>query len=313
VSCLLPDAEVRLPVRNKSTAVLPVIPRSRLASQKAGGTPLRIAPAEFGEHLQRGREQKQRSLQEIADATKISMHQLRALERGDLDRLPDGIYRRAIVRQYAETVGLNVEQTISDLERVSTDVDVDTESLEAFARRGDAESSPFTTAWWSSAAALVALGAAAALATAWYGAGTAAPAAPPVTASAPTPQAEAPAIALVAATEAVRANAGDIELATEPAVSPTSTLTQTETGSVADDATEGELRITSEPAGALVTVNGVGWGPTPVTIRYMPFGRKLIRATKPGYVSAQRGFDFIPDRRGRSVRIQLSPESPDAR
>jgi hypothetical protein len=113
----------------------------------------------------------------------------------------------------------------------------------------------------------------------------------------------------------VRANAGDIDLATEPAVSPTPapTATPTEPGSVADNATEGELRITSEPAGALVTVNGVGWGATPVTIRYMPFGTKLIRATKPGYISAQRGFDFTPNRRVQSVRIQLSPESLEAR
>jgi transcriptional regulator with XRE-family HTH domain len=305
-------------VRNKSTAVLPITPRSRLASQTAGGPAARIAPEEFGDQLLRGREQKQRSLQEVADATKISIHQLRALERGDLDRLPAGIYRRAIVRQYAEAVGLNVEETVRDLARVSTDVnvdvDVDIESLDAFARRGDAGSSPFTTAWWSSAAALVVLGAAAALATALYRAGTAAPAAPPVTvASAPTPEVEVPAIALVAATEAVRANAGDIELATEPAVSPRPTPTPTETDSVAGDATEGELRITSEPSGALVTVNGVGWGPTPVTIRYMPFGKKLIRVTKPGYVSAQRGFDFMPDRRVRSVRMRLSPASPDAR
>jgi len=305
-------------VRNKSTAVLPITPRSRLASQKAGGPAARIAPEEFGDHLLRGREQKQRSLQEVADATKISIHQLRALERGDLDRLPAGIYRRAIVRQYAEAVGLDVEETVRDLARVSTDVnvdvDVDIESLDAFARRGDAGSSPFTTAWRSSAAALVVLGAAAALATALYRAGTAAPAAPPVTAaSAPTPEVEVPAIALVAATEAVRANAGDIELATEPAVSPRPTPTPTETDSVAGDATEGELRITSEPSGALVTVNGVGWGPTPVTIRYMPFGKKLMRVTKPGYVSAQRGFDFMADRRVRSVRMQLSPASPDAR
>jgi transcriptional regulator with XRE-family HTH domain len=306
-------------VRNKSTAVLPITPRSRLASQKAGGPSARIAPKEFGDQLLRGREQKQRSLQEVADATKISIHQLRALERGDLDRLPAGIYRRAIVRQYAEAVGLNVEETVRDLARVSTDVDVDVdvdiESLDAFARRGDAVSSPFTTAWWSSAAALVVLGAAAALATSLYRAGTAAPAAPPVTAaSAPTPEVEVPAIALVAATEAVRANAGNIELATEPAVSPRPTPPPpTETDSVAGDATEGELRITSEPSGALVTVNGVGWGPTPVTIRYMPFGKKLIRVTKPGYVSAQRGFAFMPDRRVRSVRMQLSPASPDAR
>ena len=260
----------------------------------------------------RGREQTKRSLEEIADTTKISIHQLRALERGDLHVLPAGIYRRAIVRQYAAAVGLNVEETIRDLAGVSTEVDADIQRLEAVAHpRSRTGSSPFTTALWSSVAALVVLGAVAAATTAWYRAGKAAPATPVsvTTANAPTP--EAPTIAPVAATAAVRASAADIELATEPAVAPTPT--QTETGSVADEATEGELRITSEPEGALVTVNGVGWGATPVTIRYMPFGKKLIRATKPGYVSAQRGFDFLPDRRARSVLIRLSPESSEAR
>jgi len=114
----------------------------------------------------------------------------------------------------------------------------------------------------------------------------------------------------VAGTEAVRATAGDIELGTASAA----LQTEPEAVNVAGaDATEGELRITSEPSGAVVTVNGVGWGPTPVTIRYMPFGKKLIRVTKPGYASAQRGFEFVPDRRVQSVRIQLSAESPDAR
>jgi len=298
-----------IPVSNKSAAVLPITPRSRLASQKTGTTAPCITPAEFGERFRRGREQRQRSLEEIADATKISIHQLRALERGDLDRLPAGIYRRAIVRQYAVAVGLNVEETIRDLAGVSTGVDVDVQRVEVIAHpRGDAGSSPFAAAWWSSAAAVVILAVAAAIATAWYRAGTTTPAAPSpvIAASAPTPEAEAPAIALVTATEAV-----------EPAVSPPQTPTpaQTDTtGSVAAaDSTEGELQITSEPSGALVTVNGVGWGPTPVTIRYMPFGKKLIRATKPGYVSVQRGLDFASDRRVQSVRIQLSPESPEAR
>ncbi len=297
---------------DKSAAVLPVTPRSRLASQKTGTAAPRIAPAEFGERLRRGREQKQRSLEEIADVTKITIHQLRSLERGDLDRLPAGIYRRAIVRQYSEAVGLNVEETIRDLADVSTDVDVHIESLEEFGRpRGDAGSSSFTTALWSSAAALVVLGVAAAIATAWYRAGTAAPAALPVTAaSAPAPETEATAITLVAAAESVEPAASQPQPLTQ---TPTPTQPQTETGSVtAANATEGELRITSEPSGALVTVNGVGWGATPVTIQYMPFGTKLIRATKSGYVSAQRVFDFVPDRRVRSVRIQLSP-TPEAR
>jgi cytoskeletal protein RodZ len=270
------------------------------------------APAEFGERLLRGREQKKRSLEDIADTTKIALHQLRLLERGDLHRLPAGIYRRAIVRQYAAAVGLNVDDTLRDLATIAVEGDESDHTREAgVGRHGNVRSSSFSTALWSSAA-LVVLGAIAAVATAWYRAGTTAPAAevPAQAATAPMAEADAPAVALVAATETVRAAAGDIDLVTEPAASPK----EPETVNVAAaDETEGALRITSEPAGAQITVNGIGWGVTPVTIPYMPFGSKVIRATKPGYVSAQRGFDFAPDRRVQTVRIRLSPESPETR
>jgi len=299
-------------VSDKSAAVAPITPRTPLRSQKIGSTVPRITPAEFGERLVRGREQRQHSLQEIADTTKIAIHQLRSLERGDLHRLPGGIYRRAIVRQYAAAVGLNVEDTLGALATVEGEIDVDDRALEAGAgRRGDAGSSLFSTALWSSATPLVLVGAVAALAVGWYQLGTTAPAAdaPLTVASALAAEADVPP-ALVAGTEAVRATAGDIELGTASPV----LQKEPETVNVAEaDATEGELRITSEPAGALVTVNGVGWGPTPVTIRYMPFGKKLIRLTKPGYASAQRGFDFVPDRRVQAVRIQLSQDSPETR
>jgi cytoskeletal protein RodZ len=298
---------------DKSATVLSMTPRSLVASKKAGITAPRIDPADFGERLRRGREQKKLGLQEIADTTKIGIQQLRALERGDLHRLPAGIYRRAIVRQYAQAVGLNVEETSRDLASVRTEADVDVQRPEAVSRdRGDAASSPFASALSSTvAAALVVLCAVAAVLTWWYRTSTTGSAVdvPVAATSAPTPEADAPAITPVAAaTQAVRANAGAIELATEPA------LLQTGTGRVTDtDATEGELRITSEPAGAQVTVNGVGWGVTPLTIRYMPFGKKLIRATKSGYVGRQRGLDFVPDRPVRSIRIKLSPESPETR
>jgi len=286
------SAEVTLPVSDKSDPP--------------------TAPAEFGARLRRGREQKKRSIEEIADTTKIALHQLRSLERGDLDRLPGGLYRRAIVRQYAAAVGLSVDDTLRDLEIIAGEVEESDRTRDAAAGpRVNVRSSSFSTALWSSAA-VVALGAMAAVATAWYRSGTTVPAAgvSARTATAPTAQADAPAVALVAATEVMRAGVGDIDLATESPVS----RNEPETSNVADDGqTEGVLRITSEPAGALITVNGIGWGMTPVTIPYMPFGSKVIRATKPGYVSAQRGFDFGPDRRGRTVRIRLSPESPETR
>lgn len=287
---------------DKSAGVLPATPRNHTASEKSGSTGPRIAPAEFGERLRRGREQKNRSLQEIADITKIAIHQLRSLERGDLHRLPGGLYRRAIVRQYAAAVGLSVEDALGDLESVGREVDRDVQPVAA--PRADARSSPLSTALWSSATPLLVVGAVAALAAVWYQAGMMVPPADvPVTAASAPPEADVPPIALVTGTEGVRATAGDIDLATKSAV----LQAEPETIDVAD-ATEGELRITSEPSGAQITVNGVGWGVTPVTIPYMPFGKKVIRATKPGYLSAQRAFDFVSDRRGRSVRIQLSPE-----
>jgi hypothetical protein len=46
--------------------------------------------------------------------------------------------------------------------------------------------------------------------------------------------------------------------------------------------------VTSLPEGASVTINGVGYGITPLTVRFLPPGAKRIRATKPGYQSEER-------------------------
>jgi len=52
------------------------------------------------------------SLRQIANATKISIAALEALERNDISRLPGGIFSRAFVRSYAVEVGLDPETTI---------------------------------------------------------------------------------------------------------------------------------------------------------------------------------------------------------
>jgi hypothetical protein len=69
---------------------------------------------------------------------------------------------------------------------------------------------------------------------------------------------------------------------------------------------EGELRIDSVPSGARVTVNGVGWGETPLTVRYLPFGGKRVRLTKDGYVSVERRIELTADRPVRTISIQLA-------
>ena len=44
------------------------------------------------------------TLEEIADATKISLRSLAAIEMGDFQRLPGGIYNTSYIRQYARAI-----------------------------------------------------------------------------------------------------------------------------------------------------------------------------------------------------------------
>ena len=68
----------------------------------------------FGQTLREARERRGVSLRQIANATKISVGVLEALERNDISKLPGGIFGRAFVRSYAIEVGLDPEATIQD-------------------------------------------------------------------------------------------------------------------------------------------------------------------------------------------------------
>jgi cytoskeleton protein RodZ len=69
---------------------------------------------DFGATLRDARERRKLSLRAIADATRISVRALEALERNDVAHLPGGIFSRAFVRAYAVEVGLDPEQTVAD-------------------------------------------------------------------------------------------------------------------------------------------------------------------------------------------------------
>jgi cytoskeletal protein RodZ len=68
----------------------------------------------FGETLRRERELRGIDLREVAEATKISVRFLQALENDRLDVLPGGIFPRAFVRQYANYLGLDPEKSVAD-------------------------------------------------------------------------------------------------------------------------------------------------------------------------------------------------------
>jgi hypothetical protein len=66
-----------------------------------------------------------------------------------------------------------------------------------------------------------------------------------------------------------------------------------------------ELVVTTQPSGARVTVNGIGWGSSPVAIKYLPPGDKRIRVSKDGYGTAERVL-VLDEGRRRSVDIPLT-------
>jgi cytoskeleton protein RodZ len=76
--------------------------------------PIERTSSGFGGRLRDARERRGTSLRQIANATKISIGVLEALERNDISRLPGGIFGRAFVRSYAVEVGLDPEATIQD-------------------------------------------------------------------------------------------------------------------------------------------------------------------------------------------------------
>ena len=68
----------------------------------------------FGARLRQRREKQQIALTTIAEQTKIKLSLLEALERDDLSRWPEGIFRRAFVRAYAHAIGLEPDVVVRE-------------------------------------------------------------------------------------------------------------------------------------------------------------------------------------------------------
>ncbi len=81
-----------------------------------------------GERLREARERRKVSLHAIAEKTNVSARFLEAIEKGQYDKLPGGIFTRGFIRSYAVQVGLDpdaiVAQFLSD-EPGQRDDDID--------------------------------------------------------------------------------------------------------------------------------------------------------------------------------------------
>ena len=69
----------------------------------------------IGEYLKRERESRQISLKEISEATKISVARLRLIEENRFDELPAEVFVKGFIKNYAEYVGLDMNEVMMKL------------------------------------------------------------------------------------------------------------------------------------------------------------------------------------------------------
>jgi cytoskeletal protein RodZ len=67
----------------------------------------------FGEELRRERKLRRIALREVAEATKVNLRYLEALERNDFQHLPGGVFNRGFVRAYAQYIGIDPDAMVN--------------------------------------------------------------------------------------------------------------------------------------------------------------------------------------------------------
>jgi cytoskeleton protein RodZ len=70
--------------------------------------------ADLGRQLRQARQSAGLSLEALAARTKITMRALEAIERGDFEQLPGGVFTRSFIRSYAREVGMSPDQAIAE-------------------------------------------------------------------------------------------------------------------------------------------------------------------------------------------------------
>jgi PEGA domain-containing protein/helix-turn-helix protein len=247
----------------------------------------------FGEFLRHAREHRGLTIQQISYETKIPSRHLDALELGRLFEVPGGAYRRGEIIAYAKAVGLDRRLALDELERVMQTLE-SPEPPEPMVRipvREPLGLRPLLVVGLIGGAIVaVMMWRAAASDDDSFATTAAQPSAGVV--SSPGPSATADKGAAASPDPAI--GSGDAALEPPPI-------------EINKDI-RGELVIASEPPGARVTLDGIGWGSTPLTIRNLPPGAKEIRVTKDGYAASVRVVRLEPDTTTRvSIPLRKTP------
>jgi hypothetical protein len=245
------------------------------------------APETLGDALCRARRERGLTVQQIAATTRIPARHLEALERDDIHGVPGGLYLRAEVRAYADAVGLSRNVALAFLQ-AATNPPVVAESAPPAAAVTPASRHLPRRNLVIGALSLV-------LATSVVFLRHREPR-PTAQANEVLPPVTAGGAADVGALSGTTGSGSGLDLLTDVAV---------DDAAPSPTAAETELEIVTEPADARVTIDGVGWGATPVTIRYLSPGTKRLRVTRDGYAAEARLIRLVPDQPRTSVRIEL--------
>jgi cytoskeletal protein RodZ len=280
---------------------------------------------EVGELLRRARKSRGLTLEQLANETRISRRHLEALENDDFAVVSPGFYRRAKIRVYARALNLDPQALNLDQSLALTEPD----RAEPVPEPPRSQKPVF-----SRQRVLIVIGVVVAAAVFGRARGGREPwlqgdahvrsvidspqrSVPPVRetptdavvetsrpiqsdpVSPPLAPSEGVLAVAIEATEArasAAASNGVLAVTTEQAESRASTDSVT------------ELVVTTQPAGARVTVTGIGWGLAPLTIRHLPAGDKRIRVSKEGYASEERVVNLAEGRLSKlDIRLRSAP------
>jgi transcriptional regulator with XRE-family HTH domain len=264
------------------------------------------ASVRFGQTLREARERRGLSIEQLSQETTIPVVHIEALETGQVNALPRAMYRRAEARAYAEAVGLDPDVVLTDLRRAAegpSGADVASVPPPRLPGRAPVRVDETKNAGvrLTRAIVLLLIGCAALM---WEDGGSPGvdiPLNPAMTVPAFDPA------SLI--DEAVR-------IAEPPKAPPTMRRVLYEPGTDANGQRVpnngrldgGVLVIRSTPAGARVTVNGVGWGDTPVAIRYLPMGTMRVRVGSTEYGVQERVVQLTSEQPSRTLRFTLREE-----
>jgi transcriptional regulator with XRE-family HTH domain len=259
------------------------------------------AAVQFGQTLREARQLRGLTIEQLSTETTIPVGHIEALEAGLIDSLPAAMYRRAEVRAYADAVGLDPAVILAQLERSGREAPPESPRPVPYiqdTRRAPDQNAMTDVRRAGKAVIMIVIGCGALL---WEQAG--APSMDLTIAPAVTVPTIDPASLL---DEAVR-------MAEPPRPVPTLRRALYEPGIAANGARwprdgrldEGVLVVHSTPRGARVTVNGVGWGVTPVAIRYLPLGTLRVRVGKTDHAMQDRLVELTAQNPTTVLRVTL--------